>query len=74
MDQSAEVLAIVVLGQGSGQLQKRFIPNPAIAPGDLLRTGDLETLPSLQGFNELPRLTSPEQTAHHARDRSDSHQ
>jgi hypothetical protein len=51
-----EISAIARRLEWCCERQQRRIVDPAVAPGDLFRAGDLEPLPLLDGRNELARV------------------
>src|SRR5260221_9714916 len=54
--QLGEVLSVAIALELRGERFEPCIVDPAEPPGDLLRTGDLETLPGLDRGDELGRL------------------
>ena len=53
MGQRGEVGAVAVALHLGGDPEQRFGADPALAEGDLLDASDLETLPLLDGLNEV---------------------
>ena len=56
MQQTEQILSVAVLGHRLSELFQRGGVDVTLAIGDLFRTGDLESLPALDGRNVLRRF------------------